>query len=71
MQIINQLNEKIQILESHITTKDTKERSTELSIVVPSSDEMTHHRGKVIKTKQNSCNFTLRKNISAKTESAE
>ena len=69
MQIINQLNEKLQILQSHIVP--SKELSTELSIVVPSSDEMNHHQSKVIKTKQNPCNFTSRKNISAKTEAAE
>ena len=59
---INQLNEKIQTLQSDIASKDAaitsleqavNERSnvtTELSVVVviPSSDEIDHHGGKVV-----------------------
>ena len=80
-QLINQLNEKIKILESDlqqshtaIVTKDAKITSleeemnkpsnvtTELSIVIviPSSDEIDHHEGKVVK-KRNSYYFTLRR----------
>ena len=89
MKTINQLNEKIKTLESHIATKDrtitaleqaknfcsnatilSKELSTELSIVVPSSDEINHHRGKVIKLKKISI-FSLRKNKSAKIKAAK
>ena len=70
MQTINQLNEKIQILESDlqqsrkaIATKDEKitlleeamnkpsNITTELSvvIVIPSSEDIDHHEGKVVK----------------------
>ena len=71
-QTINQLNEKIQILQSDIATKDAAitsleqaitERSNvtkELSmvIIIPSSDEIDHHGGKIVKIKRNSYYFT-------------
>ena len=79
MQTINQLNEKIKILDSHIATKDatitalkqalndgsnvtTVPEESSLVIVVPSSDELDHSNGKVVKIRQNSYYFTLRRN---------
>ena len=44
MQIINQLNETNQILQKIISQKELP-----MVIVVPSSDEIDHHRGKVAK----------------------
>ena len=49
MQTINQLNEQIQILQK----PDLAHLS--MVVVVPSSDETDHHRGKLVKTQQNPC----------------
>ena len=57
METINQLNETIRILQSNIATKDARIKALELElndpsnaslvIVVPSTDELDHHPGKV------------------------
>ena len=77
-QTINQLNEKIQILQSDIASKDAAITSLEQSItersnvtkelsmviVIPSSDEIDHHGGRIVKmtVKINFHYFTLRRN---------
>ena len=56
MQTINQLNEQIQILQN----SDLAHLS--MVIDVPSSDEIDHNQGKVVKTKQNLYYFNERRN---------
>ena len=73
MQLINHLNEKIQIFQSTIATKNAaitavkqmdNDRSTTTTttqppmvIVVPSLDEIKNHRGKNAKIKRNPYNM--------------
>jgi len=78
IQSLNQLNEVIKILQSDIDTKDAAITSLEqavnecpniktdisMVIVIPSSDEIDQHGGRVVKiTVKISCYyFTLRRN---------
>ena len=73
MQLINHLNEKIQIFQSTIATKNAaitavkqmdNDRSTTTTttqppmvIIVPSLDEIKNHRGKNAKIKRNPYNM--------------